>query len=112
MSRGWMIGCVLAVVTAVAVGIVLLSSGDDSASSSAATTTPSDLPLGFTEDQQAQLEQFRNCLSEEGVEPPAPGGAARRTPSPELLSAVQTCQRYMPDGLVPGGGGAQLRIAP
>jgi hypothetical protein len=98
MSPRWLIGGGLLVVVVVALAIVLIGSGDDSASS---TTVPAQgfIPGTPSEEQQAQLEAFRACLSEQGVEPPQPGTA--QGPSPEMLQALEQCRQYVPDGFGP-----------
>jgi hypothetical protein len=109
VNRRWLIGGAVAVVVMVGVAIAVLASGDDSASS-AGTTTPAGALEGLSEDQQAQIEELQNCLREQGVEPPQPGGT--QGPSPEMLQALQACQQYMPEGIGPGGGSPGLRIQP
>jgi hypothetical protein len=113
VSRAWLIGGGLMIVAVVAAAIALLAAGDESASSSA-TTTPSGLPGGLSEDQQADLEEFRSCMSDQGVELPEPGErpGVGQAPSPEMLSALQACQQYLPEGFAPGGEGPGLRLAP
>lgn len=128
MAR-WIIGVVVAAVAAV-VAIVIVAGGgsDDSADASA--------PPGVDTEQ---LEAFRACLSEQGVDesempigpqaaPPttddapsgsddqfqAPSGSELPQPSEEMQTAMQACQDLMPTppSGVPGDGGPQVFTAP
>jgi hypothetical protein len=111
VNRAWLIGGAVAIVVIIGVAIAVLASGDDSASSAGATT-PAGAPEGLSE-EQAQLEEFRSCMSDQGVELPQPGeGPTIQGPSPEMLEAMQQCQQYLPEGVGPGGGAPGLRIQP
>jgi hypothetical protein len=105
MSRRWLIAGVIAVVVTVGVGVALVVSGGDSASSDSTTLTPGGLPGELSDEQQAQLEEFQDCLSDQGVELPEPGSGppATQQPDSEMLRAMQECQQYAPEGLSPGG---------
>jgi putative ABC transport system ATP-binding protein len=76
------------------------ASCDDSASITE-TTIPATAPEALSGEQQDQVAELRQCLSEQGVERPQPGSA--QGPSPEMLQALQECQQYVPEwfGLVP-----------
>jgi hypothetical protein len=110
-TAGLLTGGLLAVIAVVVLVVVAFAGGDDSADQIA---TPEEVASGLDPEQQAQLEEFRSCMSEQGVELPEPGeGPAIQGPSPEMLEAMQQCQQYLPEGIGPGGGGAPgLRIQP
>jgi hypothetical protein len=107
---GFLTGGLLVVMAVVVLVVVAFAGGDDSADPS---STPAEVASGLDEGQQAQLEEFRSCMSDQGVDLPEPGeGPTIQGPSPEMLEAMQQCQQYLPEGFGPGGGGPGLRIQP
>jgi hypothetical protein len=96
--------CIVATLGMAIALVVVLSGGDD------AESEPQTAPLAVDEAQAPggptpeDLEDFRDCLEDEGVEPPAPGEA----PSGDLeefQNAVESCREFLPEG-------AELRLAP
>jgi hypothetical protein len=109
-TAGFLTGGLLVVIAVVVLVVVAFAGGDDSADP---ISTPGGVPSGLDEEQQSQLEEFRNCMSDQGVELPQPGDRPTiQGPSPEMLEAMQQCQQYLPEGIGPGGGPPQLRIQP
>ena len=109
-TAGFLTGGLLVLIAVVVLVVVAFAGGDDSADPS---STPGEVASGLGEEQQAQLEEFRSCMSDQGVELPQPGeGPTIQGPSPEMLEAMQQCQQYLPEGVGPGGGAPGLRIQP
>jgi hypothetical protein len=97
--------CIVATLAMAVALVVVLSGGDDGPE-----PEPQAAPLQVGEGQApggatpGELEDFRACLEDEGVEPPAPGEA----PSGDLgefQKAVESCREFLPEG-------AELRLAP
>jgi hypothetical protein len=102
---GLLTGGLLAAMAVVVLVVVAFVGGDDSAEPASA---PAGVQSGLDENQQAQLEEFRSCMSEQGVELPEPGeGRTLQGPTPEMLEAIEECRQYLPEGAVPGSGFAQ-----
>jgi hypothetical protein len=97
--------CIVATLGMAVALVVVLSGGDDGPE-----PEPQAAPLQVGEGPAPggataeELEDFRACLEDEGVEPPAPGEA----PSGDLdefQKAVESCREFLPEG-------AELRLAP
>jgi hypothetical protein len=114
MSGRWLIAGVLAGLVVVGVVVALVVSDGDTASSDSTTPTPSGLSGELSDEQQAQLEEFQDCLSDQGVEPPEPssGPPATQQPDSEMLGALEDCQQFMPEGAGPGAGQFGAPISP
>jgi hypothetical protein len=91
------------VAMAVALAIVLAGGGDDPEPGRTAplAITPGGAPPGAVPEE---LDEFRACLEDQGVELPTPGEQPPAN-SDELQDAVERCQEHLPEG-------AQFRFGP
>jgi hypothetical protein len=93
----------LALGLAVALVIALAGAGDDDEPGTPqgpAVLTPGGAPS----------EEFQDCMSENGVEPPQPG-VPQQAPPAGLEEALEACRDLLPEGAEPGSLGP-LRISP
>lgn len=98
------VGSVSALALGLAVALaVSLASGDED------TARPPDGP-GLVTPGGAPGEEFQDCLSEQGVEPPQPG-TVRPGPSEGFEEALEACREFLPEHAAPGTGGG-LHVAP
>ena len=88
---------------AVALAVSLASGGDD------ADEGPPMGP-GLVAPGGMPSDEFQDCMSEQGVEPPEPG-TVQPGPSEGFEDALEACREFLPEEAAPGGGG-DLRIAP
>jgi hypothetical protein len=70
--------------------------GDDGDDTTAPATAAPGFPQELTEDQQAAVERFADCMRERGVELPQDGPPSSG-PTPEMIEAVQACRDELPD---------------
>jgi hypothetical protein len=91
------------VAMAVALAIVLAGGDDDPDPDRTAplAISPGGAPPGAVPEE---LDEFRACLEDQGVELPVPGEEPPAN-SNELQDAVESCQEYLPEG-------AQFRFGP
>jgi hypothetical protein len=91
------------VAMAVALAIVLAGGDDDPEPGSTAplAISPGGAPPGEVPEE---LDEFRACLEDQGVELPVPGEEPPAN-SDELQDAVESCQEHLPEG-------AQFRFGP
>jgi hypothetical protein len=62
---------------------------------------PKSSPMAVPEDLQAEVAEFRQCLTDEGVDPgELPGAGHLVDPSPELRAALEACRHLLPEGAV------------
>jgi hypothetical protein len=94
----------LIVILAVALVVAIASSGDDDSDPAEAspTTFQGSPPEGQRPDPE-ELEEFRTCMEEQGVELPEPGEAPPANVE-ELQQAFEACRDLLPEGLIPPGG--------
>jgi hypothetical protein len=103
MTRlAWIVagGSAAAALVAIVVVVVVIAGGDDST-----PVEPSEAaPPGF-EGDPSDLDAFRDCMADQGVEIPDEPGLLPE-PTPELQAALEACREFMPGGAViaPGGG--------
>jgi hypothetical protein len=96
------VGGVTTVAVALAVALaVSLAGGDDDPEAPGA-------PAGVVTPGAVPSEEFQDCLSEQGVEPPEPG-TPQRAPDEGFQDALEACADLLPEGAQEGGG---LRIMP
>ena len=108
MTRlAWIVagGSAAVALVAIVVMVVVIAVGDDSTPVEPSEAAPSDAtPPGFGGDP-SDLDAFRDCMADQGVEIPDEPGL-RPEPTPELQAALEACRESMPGGsvIVPGGG--------
>jgi hypothetical protein len=108
------VGVSVAVTLAMAIAlVVVLSSGDDDSGPDAEQSVA---PLAVGQGQAQgggatfeELEEFRSCMEEQGVELPAPGEAPSGDVG-ELQDALESCRELLPEDALqlrggPFGGG-------
>jgi hypothetical protein len=105
------VGVSVAVTVAMAVALVIvLSGGDDDDPEPQRTLAPpvsaggGQAPGGAAPEE---LDEFRSCLEEEGVEPPSGGVAPSGDDLEALQDAFEKCREHLPDGafVTPFNGG-------
>ena len=107
-------------------GLALVIGGTIAVAAYAATHGGSG-SIAATRPDAAAMQEFQQCMSEQGVTPPEPGGPppsaqhppmgrpapdGHRTPSAKLQRAFQACQQYAPAGGSAFGSGAPPSGAP
>jgi hypothetical protein len=107
MTRtGWIaVGGVsaLAFGLAIALVIALATAGDDDDAAAQ--------PPGLVSPGGAPSDEFQDCMSENGVEPPEPGTLQTQPPA-GLEQALEACRHLLPEDAPAPGDGGGFRIAP
>jgi hypothetical protein len=122
MTR-WIVGIVVATVLLTTGLIVVVASSSDSEDEAAAAP-----PTVLGAPDEEAFAELRDCLEEQGVDPPEPGldggpvpGAggprgdgSRPEPSEEMLEAIEACREVLPTppGAPGNAGGPGFRLLP
>jgi hypothetical protein len=100
------VGVSVAATVAMAVALAIVLAGGDDDPDPESPAAPFAVGSGPASSGAApeELEDFRECLEDQGVELPTPGEEPPAN-SDELQDAVESCQEYLPEG-------AQFRFGP
>lgn len=82
---------------------------DDSTTTTPAAGEAEGAPGVLSDEVQAQLEELRQCVEDEGVDlpdPNDPNAIDPTDPDPKLIEALQACQEFIPQGPAGDAGAA------
>jgi hypothetical protein len=103
------VGICVAATAAMAIALVIVLAGGDDDPAPAERAAPFVFGGGPAEGSGAapeELDEFRACLEDQGVEVPEPGAAPSGGDVEEMQEAFEACRELLPEGAETFGGGS------